>query len=105
MKMDFIWSPHDADMSRTWCAAVGTRNMFRGIESSQQNASTSFGPKRIFGMTSRFGTALLRILLMACALAGANLVATAALAQADLVFINGKVFTADDRNTIAEAFA
>jgi predicted amidohydrolase YtcJ len=44
---------------------------------------------------------------VACAVLGFNLLAaSAALAQtADLVFINGKVFTADSRSAIAEGFA
>jgi predicted amidohydrolase YtcJ len=53
-------------------------------------------------LRSRFRTALTTNVLVGIGL----LAASAASAQtADLVFINGKVFTADDRSDIAEAFA
>src|SRR5580765_270124 len=63
--------------------------------------------RRMYSMTSRALRSRFRTALTTNVLVGVGLLAaSAASAQtADLVFINGKVFTADDRSDIAEAFA
>src|SRR5439155_1666828 len=63
--------------------------------------------RRTYGMTMLSKSVRRRAVLIACMIAGLGaLAATAASAQtADLVFVNGKVFTADDRSGLAQAFA
>ena len=58
-------------------------------------------------MTVRSVQACRRVAFVSCAFASLGLLAAAPASgqTADLVFINGKVFTADDRSAIAEAFA
>src|SRR5882762_3040082 len=66
-----------------------------------------FMKRRMYSMTAWFECSSGRAVFTACALAALGLFAASSVSAqtADVVFINGKVFTADGRSAIAEAFA